>query len=232
MQNEDLAGALRFAQSVPGRANTRRASAADRGRKAVRPSHAAWTVSPIVCGGIALYRQSGYPRSNWRFCDVPRERFVGPGPWRIRSPMHMDGYWSTEDADPRHVYHDVLIALDEARGINNGQPGLWARLFDHLDIKTWGAGAASGLRHRLLQRNRRRTCRAGGPGYRRRNRRDTRREGASRALRHGRRSGSATRTALTSPLTRPTSSLPAPARPIRCHRGSTHSNPAGGCCFR
>ena len=27
-------------------------------------------------------------------------------------------------ADPRHVYHDVLIALDEARGLNNGQPSL------------------------------------------------------------------------------------------------------------
>src|SRR6201996_3284608 len=36
------------------------------------------------------------------------------------------------DADPRHVYHDVLIALDEARGINNGQPSLW----DELGIRT------------------------------------------------------------------------------------------------
>lgn len=27
-------------------------------------------------------------------------------------------YWKTEDADPRHD-HDVLIALDENRGINN-----------------------------------------------------------------------------------------------------------------
>ena len=46
----------------------------------------------------------------------------------------MREYWTTEDADPRHVYHDVLIALDEARGINNGQPSLWALLFDELDI--------------------------------------------------------------------------------------------------
>jgi protein-L-isoaspartate(D-aspartate) O-methyltransferase len=68
------------------------------------------------------------------FATVPRERFVGPGPWRIKSPMNMAEYWTTEDADPRHVYHDVLIALDEARGINNGQPSLWAYLFDHLDI--------------------------------------------------------------------------------------------------
>jgi protein-L-isoaspartate(D-aspartate) O-methyltransferase len=35
---------------------------------------------------------------------------------------------------PTRVYHDVLIALDEARGINNGQPSLWPYLFDHLDI--------------------------------------------------------------------------------------------------
>ena len=65
---------------------------------------------------------------------VPRERFVGAGPWRVRSPMDMADYWTTEDADPRSVYHDVLIALDEARGINNGQPSLWAFLLDQLDI--------------------------------------------------------------------------------------------------
>jgi len=50
--------------------------------------------------------------------------------------MNMREYWTTEDADPRHVYHDVLIALDEARGINNGQPSLWALLFDEVGIRT------------------------------------------------------------------------------------------------
>jgi protein-L-isoaspartate(D-aspartate) O-methyltransferase len=68
------------------------------------------------------------------FATVPRERFVGVGPWRVRSPMGRGEYWTTEDADPRRVYHDVLIALDEPRGINNGQPSLWAFLLDHLDI--------------------------------------------------------------------------------------------------
>jgi len=68
------------------------------------------------------------------FATVPRERFVGAGPWRVRSPMDMADYWTTEDADPRAVYHDVLIALDETRGINNGQPSLWAFLLDQLDI--------------------------------------------------------------------------------------------------
>ena len=40
----------------------------------------------------------------------------------------------TPDADPRAVYHDVLIALDETRQINNGQPSLWAFLLDQLDV--------------------------------------------------------------------------------------------------
>src|SRR5262249_17896599 len=68
------------------------------------------------------------------FATVPRERFVGPGPWRILSPMRLGDYWTTENADPRHVYHDVLIALDENVGLNNGQPGLWAYLFDKLGV--------------------------------------------------------------------------------------------------
>ena len=68
------------------------------------------------------------------FAAVPRERFVGAGPWRVRSPMDLSGYWTTTDADPRAVYHDILIALDESRQINNGQPSLWAFLLDQLDI--------------------------------------------------------------------------------------------------
>jgi protein-L-isoaspartate(D-aspartate) O-methyltransferase len=66
------------------------------------------------------------------FATVPREQFVGPGPWRI---MGQGGYWTTEDADPRHVYHNALIVLDEAKGINNGQPSLWAQFFDQLGVQ-------------------------------------------------------------------------------------------------
>jgi len=68
------------------------------------------------------------------FATVPRERFVGPGPWQIKSPMRMGGYWTTPDADPRNVYHDTLIALDAERGINNGRPSLWIALLDELGI--------------------------------------------------------------------------------------------------
>ena len=70
------------------------------------------------------------------FSTVPREDFVGRGPWRFLSPMNAAEYWTSDDADPHYVYHDVLIALDEERGINNGLPSLWAYLFDHVEIKT------------------------------------------------------------------------------------------------
>ena len=68
------------------------------------------------------------------FATVPREHFAGPGPWRLISPLRMPDYWTTEDADPRHLYHDVLVAIDEARRLNNGQPSLWARLYDELGL--------------------------------------------------------------------------------------------------
>jgi protein-L-isoaspartate(D-aspartate) O-methyltransferase len=68
------------------------------------------------------------------FATVPRERFLGPGPWRILSPMAMSQYWTTEDADPRHLYHDVLVAIDEGQRLNNGQPSLWARIYDRLGL--------------------------------------------------------------------------------------------------
>ncbi len=70
------------------------------------------------------------------FAAVPRERFVGPGPWRIRHLV--DGYWTTPDDDPRHLYHNVLVALDEARGLNTGEPALWARYFDRIEIASGG----------------------------------------------------------------------------------------------
>jgi protein-L-isoaspartate(D-aspartate) O-methyltransferase len=68
------------------------------------------------------------------FATVPREKFAGPGPWRILSPMRMEDYWTTRDADPTHLYHDVLVAIDEARRLNNGQPSLWAGLYDQLGL--------------------------------------------------------------------------------------------------
>jgi protein-L-isoaspartate(D-aspartate) O-methyltransferase len=66
------------------------------------------------------------------FAAVQRERFVGPGPWRLLNTF--DGYWTTPDADPRWLCHNVLVALDESRGLNTGEPSLWAHHFDALGI--------------------------------------------------------------------------------------------------
>jgi protein-L-isoaspartate(D-aspartate) O-methyltransferase len=78
--------------------------------------------------------QIASPRLLGAFAAVPRERFLGEGPWRIRSDIARD-YWSTESADPIHLYHDVLVAIDEGRSLDNGLPSLWARLYEILDIK-------------------------------------------------------------------------------------------------
>jgi protein-L-isoaspartate(D-aspartate) O-methyltransferase len=67
------------------------------------------------------------------FAAVPREHFAGPGPWRI---LHEgDGYWSTPDAEPHWLYHNVLIALDEERRLNIGQPSLWAFHLDRIGVR-------------------------------------------------------------------------------------------------
>ncbi len=66
------------------------------------------------------------------FATVPRERFAGPGPWIIQSGSSS---WFTEDSDPRHLYRDALIVLDEAKHLNNGQPSLWAIHLDLLDVR-------------------------------------------------------------------------------------------------
>src|SRR5213075_507713 len=74
------------------------------------------------------------PRLLQALATVPRECFLPKGPWRIRSET-MREYWSTEDADPIHLYQDVLVAIDEYRRLDNGLPSLWTHLFDVLDIK-------------------------------------------------------------------------------------------------
>jgi len=67
------------------------------------------------------------------FARVPRERYLGPGPWRIFQPNGRF-YWTTPDADPTHLYHDVLVAIDEMRLLNNGQPSFLASLIEALEL--------------------------------------------------------------------------------------------------
>lgn len=54
---------------------------------------------------------------------VPREQFVGPGPWKImRAATISKGYEITPDGDLKHIYDNVLVALDAERTLNNGEP--------------------------------------------------------------------------------------------------------------
>jgi protein-L-isoaspartate(D-aspartate) O-methyltransferase len=69
------------------------------------------------------------------FAAVPRERFLGPGPWTILPPKSLDTPYRTPDAEPHWLYHDVVVAIDAERNLNNGEPALWARLFDRLDLR-------------------------------------------------------------------------------------------------
>jgi protein-L-isoaspartate(D-aspartate) O-methyltransferase len=61
------------------------------------------------------------------FAAVPRERFLGPGPWHV---LVEDGYILTPTADPELIYQDVVVSLDMEKGINNGEPSLHARCLD------------------------------------------------------------------------------------------------------
>ncbi len=58
------------------------------------------------------------------FARVPREKFLGSDRWHILTPWSRYTY---ADRDPTLIYQDVVIALDEARGVNNGSPSLHAR---------------------------------------------------------------------------------------------------------
>jgi len=68
------------------------------------------------------------------FASVPREAFVGPPPWRLQDPAEGLDLRSAVRSDPAALYQDVLVALDRQRGINNGQPSLWALVMDRLSF--------------------------------------------------------------------------------------------------
>lgn len=69
------------------------------------------------------------------FARVPREVFLGPGPWEILALTGAKAeYHRTPDADPAHVNHNVVVAIDSARNLNNGHPSALATWIDRLRI--------------------------------------------------------------------------------------------------
>ena len=77
------------------------------------------------------------------YAHVPREKFMGPAPWQIASGemasmaiMGLRGKAYLTTDDPKDLYHNVLVALDPDRHLNNGQPSALARWMGALDLKT------------------------------------------------------------------------------------------------
>jgi protein-L-isoaspartate(D-aspartate) O-methyltransferase len=66
------------------------------------------------------------------FASVPRERFLGPGPWKCFTPT---GYVETPGDDPVLVYQDITVAISIDPPINNGQPSLHALCIASLNPK-------------------------------------------------------------------------------------------------
>src|SRR5713226_155701 len=67
--------------------------------------------------------------------EVPREAYLGPGPWKIMRFTFPMKYEDTPDDDPIHLYEDVIVALDAARNLNNGLPSGLSRRIDAMDIQ-------------------------------------------------------------------------------------------------
>lgn len=76
------------------------------------------------------------------FAHVPREKFLGPGPWQVGSPELRalaaaglgEALYVTVD-DPRQLYHNVVVVINAAGDLNNGQPSALARWISALELK-------------------------------------------------------------------------------------------------
>lgn len=70
------------------------------------------------------------------FERVPRERFLGSGPWHVMrpGPRWNRGYEVTSSDRCEHIYHDVLVAIDSEKKINNGMPSAWAAWLEPLEV--------------------------------------------------------------------------------------------------
>jgi len=66
---------------------------------------------------------------------VPRERFLGPGPWTVKGDGDVIGPARlTPDADPKRVYHNLAIAIDPTRQLFNGNPSTLSSWIDGLGL--------------------------------------------------------------------------------------------------
>jgi protein-L-isoaspartate(D-aspartate) O-methyltransferase len=73
------------------------------------------------------------PSLELAFAQVPREDFLGPGPWVI--PRWFGRYLPTPSADPVYLYIDNVVQIIAERHLNNGQPSAHAKWIASASIK-------------------------------------------------------------------------------------------------
>jgi protein-L-isoaspartate(D-aspartate) O-methyltransferase len=81
---------------------------------------------------VAASVNASDPRIADVFASVPREQFLGPGPWLTYvgdSPL------MTPSADPVLLYQDRVFALLPEKHLNNGEPSLHARCLNAVQPK-------------------------------------------------------------------------------------------------
>lgn len=86
----------------------------------------------VYAGMVAAAAQADDPRIAEAFATVPREHYLGPGPWDI---MFEGSYAATPSDDPACLYQNFLVAIDRARSLNNGEPVFLARLIAALAVQ-------------------------------------------------------------------------------------------------
>lgn len=105
---------------------------------------------PNLSGASKRYarkiRRKGFVRSRLlvrAFAEVPREDYLGPGPWKVLRSSKRRFLWRsnntpyrvTPNSHPRHIYDDILVGILPERFLNNGLPSALARWFDNLELK-------------------------------------------------------------------------------------------------
>jgi protein-L-isoaspartate(D-aspartate) O-methyltransferase len=85
------------------------------------------------------------------FTSTPRERFVGPPPWKI---FTRTGYIEAPSDDPGLLYQDVVVSLGTEGPLNNGEPSLHAFCLATLNVqkgeKVVHVGAGTGYYTTIL----------------------------------------------------------------------------------
>lgn len=74
------------------------------------------------------------PRLEDALATVPREAFLGPGPWALMMPPD-ETYHMTPEADPVYLYQDVMVGIHTEKILNNGRPSFLAFLISLCRIR-------------------------------------------------------------------------------------------------